>query len=94
MNIPPIIKEPDGVETDEEEVGSVARAGGSRVASRINEEGGGDGFDADALSDDVSDTAWDTDLEIEGETFIDQCVCVLYDSAGFSLVSHYFSQLI
>ena len=28
---------------------------------RINEEGGGDGFDADALSDDVSDTAWDTD---------------------------------
>ena len=77
---------------DEEEVGSVARAGGSRVASRINEEGGGDGFDADALFDDVSDTAWDTDLEIEGETFIDMCACVC-DSAGF-FVSRYFSQLI
>ena len=51
------------------------------MASRINEEGGGDGFDADALSDDVSDTAWDTDLEIEGETFIEQmCMC---DSAEF-----------
>ena len=87
MNIPPIIKEPDGVDTDEEEVGSVARAGGSRGASRINEEGGGDGFDADALSDVVSDTAWDTDLEIEGETFIDQCVRVF-------LASRYFYQLI
>ena len=57
------------------------------MASRINEEGGGDVFDADALSDDVSDTAWDTDLEIEGETFIDRCVHVF-------LASRYFSQLI
>ena len=52
------------------------------------------GFDADAsadaLSDDVSDTAWNTDLEIEGETFIEQCACVIVQNF---LVSHYFSQL-
>ena len=48
------------------------------------------GFDADASADALSDDVSDTDLEIEGETFIEQCACVIVQNF---LVSHYFSQL-
>ena len=58
----PVINEPGGSDVDDEEVGSLD---GSRAGSRLMDVEG-DGFDADALSDDVSDTGWETDLEIEG----------------------------
>uniref|UniRef100_A0A1X7U651 Ras GTPase-activating protein n=2 Tax=Amphimedon queenslandica TaxID=400682 RepID=A0A1X7U651_AMPQE len=54
--------EPGGSELDDEEVGSLDSRAGSRL---MDVEG--DAFDADALSDDVSDTGWETDLEIEEE---------------------------
>lgn len=53
--------EPGGSDVDYEEVELLDSRAGSRL---MDVEG--DGFDADALSDDVSDTGWETDLEIEG----------------------------
>ena len=46
-------------------MGSIGSEGATGIGSMLGEE-----QMMDHLSDDVSDTGWDTDLEIEGETVI------------------------